>query len=118
MHGKMEGIVRPVHGLIFLFKWRPGDEPAGELVTDERLHKIFFAKQVWRQCAIASRCINMIESHCLQLQVIQNACATQAIVNLLLNVPDGGDMKLGEILSEFKRFTSGFDEAVSLLFSP
>jgi len=79
--------LRPVHGLIFLFKWRPGDEPAGEMVADDRLQKIFFAKQV-----------------------IQNACATQAIVNLLLNASDS-DIQLGEILTEFKRFTSGFDEA-------
>ena len=38
---------RPVHGLIFLFKWQPGEEPAGSVVQDSRLDTIFFAKQVW-----------------------------------------------------------------------
>lgn len=39
-------ICRPVHGLIFLFKWQPGEEPAGSIVQDSRLDHIFFAKQV------------------------------------------------------------------------
>jgi hypothetical protein len=37
---------RPVHGLIFLFKWKADDEPQGSIVQDSRLDKIFFAKQV------------------------------------------------------------------------
>lgn len=36
---------RPVHGLIFLFKWQPGEEPAGSIVQDSRLDQLFFAKQ-------------------------------------------------------------------------
>lgn len=35
---------RPVLGLIFLFKWRPGEERSGELVLNN--DKIFFAQQV------------------------------------------------------------------------
>lgn len=38
---------RPVHGLIFLFKWVQDDEPSGSIVQDSRLDKIFFAKQVY-----------------------------------------------------------------------
>uniref|UniRef100_A0A8C1M362 ubiquitinyl hydrolase 1 n=1 Tax=Cyprinus carpio TaxID=7962 RepID=A0A8C1M362_CYPCA len=38
--------LKPVHGLIFLFKWQPGEEPAGSIVQDSRLDQIFFAKQV------------------------------------------------------------------------
>lgn len=38
---------RPVHGLIFLFKWVQDDEPSGTIVQDGRLDKIFFAKQVY-----------------------------------------------------------------------
>lgn len=37
-----------------------------------------------------------------------NACASQAITNLLLNVTNS-DVKLGTILENFKNFTSGFD---------
>lgn len=37
---------RPVHGLIFLYKWRAEEEPQGSIVKDSRLEEIFFAKQV------------------------------------------------------------------------
>ena len=45
----------PVHGLIFLFKWRSGEEVDGSIVRDSRLDEIFFAKQVrqkffWTYC--------------------------------------------------------------------
>ena len=37
---------RPVYGLIFLFKWLPGDHNnQGSLVMDSRRTEIFFAKQ-------------------------------------------------------------------------
>lgn len=39
-------LFRPVHGLIFLFKWKAGDDNHGTLVQDSRLDNIFFAKQV------------------------------------------------------------------------
>ncbi len=42
-------ICRPIHGLIFLFKWVPNEEVVGTVVQDSRLDKIFFAKQVHAQ---------------------------------------------------------------------
>lgn len=75
----------PIHGLIFLFKWVQHDEPAGPIVQDSRLDKIFFAKQV-----------------------INNACATQAILSLLLNCKHS-DLTLGGTLSDFKEFCMSFD---------
>ncbi|XP_034481138.1 ubiquitin carboxyl-terminal hydrolase isozyme L5 [Drosophila innubila] len=75
--------LEPIHGLIFLFKWVQEDEPAGKVVLD-RDH-IFFAKQV-----------------------INNACATQAILSLLLNL-NHEDIKLGETLTNFKEFCQCFD---------
>ncbi|EMP32826.1 Ubiquitin carboxyl-terminal hydrolase isozyme L5 [Chelonia mydas] len=80
--------LKPVHGLIFLFKWQPGEEPAGSVVQDSRLDTIFFAKQV-----------------------INNACATQAIVSVLLNCIHQ-DIHLGETLAEFKEFSQSFDAAM------
>ncbi|XP_030061540.1 ubiquitin carboxyl-terminal hydrolase isozyme L5 isoform X2 [Microcaecilia unicolor] len=80
--------LKPVHGLIFLFKWQPGEEPAGSIVQDSRLDTLFFAKQV-----------------------INNACATQAIVSVLLNCSHS-DIQLGETLSEFKEFSNSFDAAM------
>jgi hypothetical protein len=39
--------LKPVHGLIFLFKWVADDNPpAGSVVLDSRADSMFFAKQV------------------------------------------------------------------------
>ena len=70
---------------MFLFKYVKDENPAGTIVQDNRLDQIFFAKQV-----------------------IQNACATQAILSVLLNV-NHSDIQLGETLSDFKEFTQSFD---------
>jgi len=77
--------LKPVHGLIFLFKWQQEEEAQGTLVTDSRMDKIFFAKQM-----------------------INNACATQAILSILLNNKHP-DLELGSTLTEFKEFTQSFD---------
>ncbi|XP_071443579.1 ubiquitin carboxyl-terminal hydrolase isozyme L5 [Hetaerina americana] len=77
--------LKPIHGLIFLFKWVQDDEISGSIVQDNRLEKIFFAKQV-----------------------INNACATQAILSILLNAKHP-DIQLGSTLTEFKEFCQTFD---------
>ncbi len=38
--------LKPVHGLVFLFKWTPDDTSKGSVVTDSRAQDMFFAKQV------------------------------------------------------------------------
>ena len=75
----------PVYGLIFLFKYmQKSDYKPNVLSTwDEDL---FFAKQE-----------------------VQNACATQAILGILLNNTDKLD--IGPTLTELKNFTDGMDPA-------
>lgn len=73
------------YGLIFLFKWEQQMEASDvrEVLRDESLpEKLFFAKQV-----------------------ITNACATQAILSVLLNA----DVKRGDMLNNLKEFTMAFD---------
>jgi ubiquitin carboxyl-terminal hydrolase L5 len=77
--------MNPVYGLIFLFKWTGDDDTSGSVVLDSRLEKIFFAKQV-----------------------INNACATQAILSVLMNIASP-DVKLGSTLQDFKDFCGSFD---------
>lgn len=81
-----------VYGLIFLFKWVGGDDhdnSDNDLDKEDVPESIFFAKQV-----------------------TTNACATQAILSILLNVPetqnDEQGLILGDTLSSLKSFVSSF----------
>ena len=47
-------------------------------------------------------------------QVISNACATQAILSVLLNVPPTGRVQLGKELSDFKAFAADLPSDVRL----
>ena len=75
---------RPVHGLIFLFKWKK--EPNEEEVEISCPEGVWFANQV-----------------------IDNSCASLAILNIILNIPD---LDIGEHLAQFKEFTRDFSPPV------
>lgn len=84
----------PVYGVIFLFKYPVGQKSTDEAVDGqydfEASENLFFANQT-----------------------IQNACATQAILSVLLN---RGDLEIGGPLTEFREFTQAFPAEVATGF--
>ncbi|KAI9884328.1 MAG: hypothetical protein M1823_003889 [Watsoniomyces obsoletus] len=77
----------PVYGVIFLFKYPTGPQQTRDTTRDgtydfEASERLFFASQT-----------------------IQNACGTQALLSILLNMVDRVDV--GDPLGEFREFTGG-----------
>ncbi|KAI7895829.1 ubiquitin carboxyl-terminal hydrolase [Mucor mucedo] len=73
----------PMYGLIFLFKWQnKKNQATPPPPVDTNAEHVFFANQV-----------------------INNACATQAILSILLN---RNDIEIGQELKNFKEFTADF----------
>jgi ubiquitin carboxyl-terminal hydrolase L5 len=75
-----------IFGLVFLFKWKK--EAVERPTVQAEDYGIFFAQQV-----------------------IQNACATQAILNILMNQPQE-KLEVGVTLTDFKNFSAGLDSAM------
>lgn len=84
--------VAPVHAVIFLFKYSKLDREyaAKKLPLDGEYDKEFAEKGIF-----------------FANQTIQNACATQAVLNSLLNKRE--DIEIGEELNNLRAFVSGFD---------
>lgn len=76
------GSLGKIYGLIFLFKWEPSSSERQSFAKPDS--SCFFARQI-----------------------VQNACATQAILSILLNLPPS--IPLGSMLADFKQFTADFD---------
>lgn len=100
--------------MIFLFKWIGNTEIDGSIVTDSRLDQIVFMKQVLpifkAQFSITKNRDILLKIHRL-FKVIENSCATQAILSVLLNCIHS-DVDLGSTLNEFKQFVAAFDPEV------
>ena len=77
--------LRPLHALIFLFKWLPStsDEPSNRTGEYDPDFPGFFAHQT-----------------------VNNACATLAVINALGNIPS---LTCGAQLSDLMSFTAGMD---------
>ncbi|KAI5114939.1 hypothetical protein M0805_006580, partial [Coniferiporia weirii] len=76
--------LQPIHALIFLFKWVSNeDERGGGSGAYDDAFPGFFAHQV-----------------------VNNACATLAVLNALLNIPN---LKTGPVLQDLLSFTAGMD---------
>ncbi|KAI8586634.1 ubiquitin carboxyl-terminal hydrolase [Geranomyces variabilis] len=77
--------LEPIYGLIFLFQWRDSDtvESEADGIVPEGL--------------------------CFMNQVIDNACATQALLSIALNCPT---LDIGRELRGFKEFTKDFSPAM------
>lgn len=83
--------LKPVHGLIFLFRWTPeaGADARPAVATEAEFPPgLFFARQV-----------------------ATNACATQAILSILLNRP--GKVELGGAAATLKEFCGGLPPDVA-----
>ncbi|KAH6914217.1 ubiquitin-specific protease [Coprinopsis sp. MPI-PUGE-AT-0042] len=75
--------LKPIHALIFLFKWVAPKDSEGKAGTDDPDFPGFFAQQV-----------------------VNNACATLAVLNALGNIPS---LPSGPQLQELLSFTTGMD---------
>jgi ubiquitin carboxyl-terminal hydrolase L5 len=74
--------LQPLHALIFLFKWIPSSADSAQPTYDPDFSG-FFAHQV-----------------------VNNACATLAVLNALGNIPS---LQMGAQLSDLINFTTGMD---------
>jgi ubiquitin carboxyl-terminal hydrolase L5 len=103
-HGK-------VHGLVFLFKWQGHSSNQSEEILDGS------ASSIGTGMAVSEE--DIPEDLFFARQMITNACATQALLAILLNAQsvdaidgDGTDssstLVLGETLSSLKSFTTSF----------
>ena len=99
--------LRPVHGLIFLFRWAPEIENAAAAAA---------GTSGADSDNDSSRAVGSEEAETppglfFARQVATNACATQAILSILLNRP--GKVELGGAAATLKEFCAGLTPEVA-----
>lgn len=104
--------VQPLYGLIFLFKYRASE-------IRKRLEKqraagagADFAPDDGTYDEVSSTLSSTEfpdKSVFFAHQKIQNACATQAVLSLLLNLKSNGSVNVGKTIKEFGEFVDSFD---------
>jgi hypothetical protein len=85
----------PIHAFIFLFKWVGHGDPTK---MDGKLEE-------------------PVGSHYFAHQVINNACASIALLNAVMNIQDP-NVQLGEELSNLREFSDGKQSLASLTLFP
>ncbi len=115
----------PVFGLIFLFKWEKAHNVQPREVAHDAPSDLFFAQQVSgtvqgkHSLPLQGFTCDVLPGACLfagymvylrracNMQVIPNACATQAILSILLNIPPATPVvDLGTELSGLREFSA------------
>jgi ubiquitin carboxyl-terminal hydrolase L5 len=90
--GLLEAI-KPIYAFIFLFKWVDTAGQAASTTGDVA------------QRGVPKQDAEFYFAH----QVINNACATMALLNATMNIADGSNVKLGSQLEELKSFSLALD---------
>ena len=99
---------KPVYGLVFLFKYVNDDWDVEEESDTE---DVWFANQVSLKKHTTLPTSIVLLSSCLTWetrQTVDNACATVAMINILMNSPA---VELGEDLRRFKEATQRMSSA-------
>uniref|UniRef100_A0A7S1XF06 Ubiquitin carboxyl-terminal hydrolase n=1 Tax=Compsopogon caeruleus TaxID=31354 RepID=A0A7S1XF06_9RHOD len=91
----------PIYGLILLFKWRP--DPVGPDAPIPSVRSML--------ASVAAEEENRTPDIFFASQVINNACGTQALLSVVMNMEenDEGTFSLGPELTAFREFTADFD---------
>lgn len=86
--------LEPVYGLIFLFKW--------DAAIESRRKKLALQLTDTSTSPLTSSILP--EGTFFAQQTVQDACATQAILSILMNIPESAEVDLGDSLRTFKDF--------------
>lgn len=104
--------LEPVHALVFLFKWVGGstEKMDGSFVEPDGNHyfasvSFLFSLKSTKLTSFALSVL-LLNWDCFSHQVINNACASIALLNATLNIQNP-NVELGEELTNLQSFSTG-----------